>query len=190
MELLFPGDPCPPRPAGPLEPSLRPHIQGVWVLPPGAWHQAHTPQRGNPDPSARSGPAHETPASTPTSLPAQAAFLHPSQVGTWAHVDPAHLPPPCNHSCTRTTSRPHLWWRRLLASSCLLPSLAHCGAHRVHPSSAQPPWAGGRGQDEERGGGAGRLRAEMEVPPAPSEPSPSPDSPRPWGVILVQGSQL
>lgn len=43
-----------------------------------------------------------------------------------------HLPRPCNHSRTRTTS-----WPRLPGFSCPLPSGAYRGAHMVHPSSAQ-----------------------------------------------------
>ena len=188
--MLFPGDPCPPRPTGPLEPSLRPHIQGVWVLPPGAWHQAHTPQRGNPDPSASSGPAHETPASTPTSLSAQAAFLHPSQVGMWARVDPS-APPPIP-MITRAPGPPpgHIsggegsW---LPAACC--PAWRIVGHTGSIPALPSHHGLGGGGRMRRGVGGAGRLRAEMEVPPT-SDPSPSPDSPRPWGGIFVQGSQL
>lgn len=153
MESLFPGDPCPPRPTGPLEPSLRPHIQGVWVLPPGTWHQAHTPQRGNPDPSARSGPAHETPASTPTSLPGQAAVLHPSQVGMWAHVDRSRIACACHVSQVsyRTTAHsnitearhisPYMFYSHFYFSSGKLTELPNPKKNQriLNPSDLSPP---------------------------------------------------
>ena len=90
-------------PTSSSEPLLRPCIQGVWALPPGAGLQAQTPQRGIWTPQPGSGPAQETQL---------APHLHcqlrqPSHIPyRWARgltLLLQLLPPPCNHSCTRTT---------------------------------------------------------------------------------------
>ena len=85
--------PPPSMPTSSSEPSLRPCIHGVWVLPPGAGLQAQTPHRGIWTPQPGSGPAQETPAGAPTSLSAQAVLPYPSQVVMRANVTLSAPPP-------------------------------------------------------------------------------------------------
>lgn len=102
---LFPWGPPPSMPTSPSEPSLRPCIQGAWVLPPGAALQAQTSEG---DPTLSQVQVLPRRPQLAPQLPASSVAPCPSQVGTRAHVTPSAPPRPCNHSRTRTTSWPRL----------------------------------------------------------------------------------
>lgn len=170
---LFPGTPHPPCPPAPSEPSLRPCIQGAWVLPPGAGLQAQTP-RGGSGPSARfRSSTQETPAGTPTSLSAQAA---PHAHHRWARglmLLLQHLPRPCNHSRTRTTS-----WPRLLASAAQCP--AGASGHTWSILALPSCWRLGKMQDVGRSGEHWETKGRNGGSHPPSGPRSGLDLSRPW----------